>query len=140
MQESAGTLLYRLHQGHWEVLLVHPSGNYNRRSPWGIPKGMPDEGEDLESAARRETWEETGVTPGELTSLGWIEYHTGRKRVHAFGGPAPADVMARCASWEVDRAEFLAWDVARRLIHPDQTPFLDRLEPLLPSHQTKESS
>jgi predicted NUDIX family NTP pyrophosphohydrolase len=27
----------------------------------------------------------------------------------------------------VDRAEFVALDQARELLHPDQTPFLDRL-------------
>ena len=39
---SSGTLLYRLVDGSIEVLLVHPAGNYNRRAPWGIPKGAPD--------------------------------------------------------------------------------------------------
>ena len=131
MKQSAGTLLYRLREGQREVLLIHASGNYNRRAPWGIPKGVPDAGEDLEATARRETWEETGVTAGELQSLDWIEYRTGRKRVYAFAGPAPSDAAPHCASWEVDRAEFVAWDEARRLIHPDQAPFLDRLEQLL---------
>ena len=66
MRQSAGTLLYRRHEEQLEVLLVHPSGNYNRGKPWGIPKGEPDEGESLETTARRETEEETGVTPGVL--------------------------------------------------------------------------
>ena len=57
MMESAGALLYRQDGEAWEVLLVHPSGNYNRKAPWSIPKGLPDSGEDLEDAARRETWE-----------------------------------------------------------------------------------
>jgi predicted NUDIX family NTP pyrophosphohydrolase len=131
MRQSAGTLLYRVREGETEVLLIHASGNYNRHAPWGIPKGLPDAGEDLEATARRETWEETGVKAGELKSLDWIEYRTGRKRVYAFAGPAPSDAAPLCASWEVDRAEFVAWDQARRLIHPDQAPFLDRLEELL---------
>jgi predicted NUDIX family NTP pyrophosphohydrolase len=133
MKQSAGTLLYRLRDGGVEVLLVHPSGGYNRHAPWGIPKGLPDAGEDLETAARRETWEEAGVRAGELTSLGWIDYRRSRKRVFAFAGPAPDDAAPHCASWEVDRAEFLGWDQARRVIHPDQAPFLDRLQQLLPS-------
>ena len=41
--------------GAIEVLLVHPAGNYNRRAPWGIPKGAPDPDEELEATARRET-------------------------------------------------------------------------------------
>src|SRR5579872_3278286 len=58
MQQSAGTLLYRGPRDALEVLLIHPSGAYNRKAPWGIPKGMPDPGEPLEAAARRETREE----------------------------------------------------------------------------------
>jgi predicted NUDIX family NTP pyrophosphohydrolase len=128
MKASAGILLYRRGRDQVEVLLVHPSGNYNRRAPWSIPKGLPDEGEELEAAARRETMEETGVAAGELASLGTIDYIKSRKRVHCFAGPAPADAAPRCASWEVDRAEFLSLTEARKLLHPDQVPFLDRLE------------
>jgi predicted NUDIX family NTP pyrophosphohydrolase len=131
MKESAGTLLYRRQTGRLEVLLVHPSGNYNRRAPWGIPKGLLEEGEDLESAARRETIEETGVTPGPLVSLASIEYRKSRKRVHCFAGEAPADSDPRCASWEIDQAVFLPIDEAKRRIHHDQAPFLDRLLAIL---------
>jgi predicted NUDIX family NTP pyrophosphohydrolase len=113
MKQSAGTLLYRWGPEGWEVLLVHPSGNYNRHSPWGIPKGIPDEGEELEAAARRETWEETGVrVAGSLIDLGFIDYKKSRKRIFAFAGPAPDDATPHCASWEVDRAEFLSLEVA----------------------------
>jgi len=127
MKVSAGTLLYRLANGQLEVLLVHPSGNYNRTAPWGIPKGEPDEGEDLEAAARRETREETGLEPQQLFSLGSIRYQKSRKHVHCFAGPAPQDACPRCASWEVDRAEFVPLEQARALIHPDQRAFLERL-------------
>jgi len=127
MKESAGMLLYRRQAGTLEVLLVHPSGNYNRRAPWGIPKGLVDEGEDLEATARRETLEETGVVAGQLFSLGSIDYQKSRKRVHCFAGEAPADAAPHCASWEVDQAAFLSLAEAKERIHPDQAPFLDRL-------------
>ena len=128
MKQSAGTLLYRAGPQGLEVLLVHPSGNYNRRAPWGIPKGIPDADEDLEDAARRETVEETGVRAvGPLTPLGYIDYRKSRKRVHCFAGPAPADADPKPASWEVDQARFLTLDEARERIHPDQAAFLDRL-------------
>src|SRR5207302_6543210 len=74
MKQSSGTLLYRHGPGGLEVLLVHPAGAYNRRAPWSIPKGVPDIGEELEPAARRETWEETGIRAGELFSLGFTDY------------------------------------------------------------------
>jgi predicted NUDIX family NTP pyrophosphohydrolase len=124
---SAGTLLFRRGANGVEVLLVHPSGPYNRRAPWSIPKGLPDADEDHEHAARRETLEETGVTAGELTALGTIDYTKSRKTVVAFGGPAPDAEAPRCASWEVDRAEFVPVERAKELIHPDQRPFLERL-------------
>jgi predicted NUDIX family NTP pyrophosphohydrolase len=124
---SAGTLLYREGDAGLQVLLVHPSGNYNRHAPWSIPKGLPDDGEALETAARRETLEETGVVAGELEPFGAIDYTKRRKQVVCFGGRAPADADPRCASWEVDRAEFVAVDRAREVLHPDQRPFLDRL-------------
>jgi predicted NUDIX family NTP pyrophosphohydrolase len=134
MVQSSGTLLYRQNGKALEVLLVHPSGNYNRHKPWGIPKGLPDEGESLEAAARRETLEETGVVAGELTPLGSIVYRRSGKQIHCFAGPAPADAEPRCASWEIDCAEFLPLDEARKRIHPDQAPFLDRLEEFLAQH------
>lgn len=128
MRQSAGTLLYREGPGGLEVLLVHASGPYNRKAPWGIPKGEPDATEtDLERTARRETQEETGVEAGELFGIGNMVYRKSRKRVHCFAGPAPAGADPRPTSWEVDRACFLPLDKARQVIHPDQAVFLDRL-------------
>jgi predicted NUDIX family NTP pyrophosphohydrolase len=128
MKQSAGTLLYRDGANGLEVLLVHASGNYNRKKPWSIPKGEPDPGEtELEATARRETIEETGIEPGSLVALGSIQYTKSKKTVYAFAGPAPADASPRCASWEIDQARFVPIDEARTLLHPEQLPFLDSL-------------
>lgn len=128
MRQSAGTLLYRETPGGLTVLIVHPSGNYNRRAPWSIPKGEPDPDEtDLEKTARRETLEETGIEAGELFPLGFIDYQKSRKRVYCFAGPAPADVEPRCASWEIDQARFVPVEEAKELLHPDQRAFVERL-------------
>jgi predicted NUDIX family NTP pyrophosphohydrolase len=130
--ESAGTLLHRRRGGELEVLLVHPSGSYNRGKPWSLPKGLPEPGESLEAAARRETEEETGVVVlGPLAPLGYVDYRRSRKRIFAFAAELPAGAEPRCASWEVDRAELVPLAEARRLLHPDQCPFLDRLEAAL---------
>jgi predicted NUDIX family NTP pyrophosphohydrolase len=126
---ASGTVLYRFVDGATEVLLVHPSGNYNRRAPWGIPKGAPNPGEDLETTARRETWEETGLTvTGPLVDLGHVDYTRSKKRVHGFAIQAVVDAAPHCASWEVDKVEFIEISRARRVIHPDQAALLDRLE------------
>jgi predicted NUDIX family NTP pyrophosphohydrolase len=140
---SSGTLLYRFiaaapeavtdatpdgAEAMLEVLLVHPAGNYNRRAPWGIPKGAPDPDEELEATARRETLEETGLAvDGPLVDLGHVDYTRSKKRVHGFAGPAPDGAIPRCASWEVDKVEFIEITRARRIIHPDQAALLDRL-------------
>ncbi|MBK9029846.1 MAG: NUDIX domain-containing protein [Myxococcales bacterium] len=126
-RESAGTVLYRSRGDDLEVLLVHPAGAYNRRAPWGIPKGQPNPDEDLEATARRETMEETGVIAGPLVAVGYVDYTRSRKRVHGFVGAAPEDAAPRCASWEVDKAEFIEITRARRIIHPDQASLLDRM-------------
>lgn len=131
MKQSSGTLLYWSSEKGIEVLLVHPSGPYNRRAPWGIPKGEVDGDDSLEDTARRETLEEAGVEAGILTYLGHADYRKSRKRIHCFAGPAPADAHARPTSWEVDRAEFMPIARARDLMHPDQAVFLDRLENIL---------
>ena len=127
MKQSAGTLLYRGNLDDLQVLLVHPSGAYNRRAPWSIPKGEPGEETDLEETARRETQEETGVKAGPLVALGHADYRKSRKRILCFAGPAPQDAAPTCASWEVDQARFVSLEEARTLLHPDQCVFLDRL-------------
>ena len=106
MKQSAGTLLYRQGTSELEVLLVHPSGNYNRRTPWSIPKGEFDAEELPEQTARRETLEETGVTAGDLAALGFA-IQGGRKQIHCFAGAAAADAAPHTASWEVDQACFV---------------------------------
>jgi predicted NUDIX family NTP pyrophosphohydrolase len=135
MKQAAGLLLYRRNAGVLEVLLVHPSGNYNRKAPWSLPKGLPDEGESLVDAAIRETREEAGVSADAhrdaLVSLGHIDYTRSRKRVHAFALEAQPDIAPKPNCWEIDRVEFKPMEEAQALIHPDQRPFLDRLKELL---------
>lgn len=131
MKHSAGTLLYRSGPSGLEVLLVKPSGPAARYG-WSIPKGLPDEGESLEDAARRETVEETGVTATELRELGFIDYVKSKKRVHCFFGPAPRDATPKNASWEVSEARFVPVEEARRLLHADQRALVDVLLANLP--------
>ena len=65
---------------------------------------------------------------GPLVDLGHVDYTRSKKRVHAFAAKAPEGAAPRCASWEVDKAEFIEITRARRIIHPDQAALLDRLQ------------
>ncbi len=59
-----------------EVLLIQVS-RVNGRKEWLLPKGHVEIGELLEDAARREIFEETGISPASLSlldDLGPIEY------------------------------------------------------------------
>ena len=126
MKQSAGTLLYRRSDAGLEVLVVRPSGPAARWG-WSIPKGLPDAGESLEDAARRETREEAGVDfTGPLVAIGHVDYVKSRKRVHCFAGEAP-DAAPRASSWEVTEARFLPIEDARAKLHVDQRAFLDLL-------------
>lgn len=123
--ESSGTLLFRTKDGQLEVLIVHPAGN--EQSAWSIPKGKIEKGETLEEAARRETWEETGVVAEELESLGSVVYKSkSKKKVHCFCGKI-FNADPKCASWEVDRAEFVNVEKAKEILHPAQQEFIPRL-------------
>jgi predicted NUDIX family NTP pyrophosphohydrolase len=145
---SAGLLVYRRTPGGFEVLLAHPGGPFFKgrdAGAWSIPKGLPEPGEDLLSAARREFSEETGATidDGDFFELSPIQQKSG-KIVHAWAVERDLDVTALRSNtftmqWppgsgrltefpEVDRAEFFPFDVARKKINPAQVKLIDELE------------
>jgi len=147
--KSAGILLYRGSDNGIDVLLVHPGGPFwrNRDSgAWSVPKGELDDGEDAETAARREFEEELGVeAPSPLQSLGQVRQRSGKiVRGYALegnldvGGIRSNDVAIE---WpprsgrtmyfpEIDRAAWFAIPLAREKILASQRAFLDRLEML----------
>ena len=90
------------------------------------PKGLVEQGEEKEDAARRETLEETGIkAPNELIYLGESVYPSKKKKVTCFAGRT--DKIPFCTSWEIDKAEFILFSEAVKIIHPSQAVFLDRL-------------
>jgi predicted NUDIX family NTP pyrophosphohydrolase len=127
-KQSAGLLLYTGDADTLQVVVVHPSGAYNKNAAYSLPKGEPGSTEALEDAARRETLEEIGVeVNAPLLSLGHVDYKKSRKRVFAWAAKLPEGTAPRCASWEIDRAELVSWTRARELLHEDQRVFVDRL-------------
>jgi predicted NUDIX family NTP pyrophosphohydrolase len=131
-----------------EVLLVHFGGPlWARRDLWSIPKGEPDDGEDLLVCAQREWVEETGwpVPPGPYVPLGSVR-QAGGKVVHAWaveGDVDPATLVPGmfAMEWpkgsgaqrefpEVDRAQwFTLEDAAPRMVKA-QVALLERLRAL----------
>jgi predicted NUDIX family NTP pyrophosphohydrolase len=146
-QLSAGILMWRRTNGEPEVLLAHFGGPQWRNKDagaWAIPKGMVEEGEELQTCARREFKEELGVRPdGELVPLGRIR-QKGGKLVEAFaleGDFDPERIVSNSftVEWpprsgefraypEVDRAAWFTLEEARRRILPSQLPILDAFE------------
>jgi predicted NUDIX family NTP pyrophosphohydrolase len=148
MRESAGILLYRLAAGGPEVLLVHPGGPFWAKKDlgaWSIPKGEPDDGEELLAAALRELGEELGeppeLAPEKLLELGSVRQRA--KVVHGWAAEADFDPGALRANtfrmeWpprsgveqefpEVDRAEWFEPGLAKEKLIPAQAAFVDRL-------------
>src|SRR5690606_25475058 len=86
---SAGILPYRKRNNNLEVFLVHPGGPYNANKDlgyWSIPKGEPDDNEDLIDTAIREVSEEIGLrieNKDDLKYVGSIKQKSG-KVVHCF--------------------------------------------------------
>jgi predicted NUDIX family NTP pyrophosphohydrolase len=144
--QSAGILVYRRTDAGVEVLLVHPGGPFWARKDegaWSIPKGLPEEGEDLFGAAHREFREETGLAlDGEFVPLGSAK-QPGGKIVRAWAVEADPD-LGRFESntfaleWppksgrvqefpEVDKADWFPIEAAGGKILQGQRVFLDRL-------------
>ncbi|HEX6058149.1 MAG TPA: NUDIX domain-containing protein [Gemmatimonadaceae bacterium] len=144
---SAGLLLFRrTAAGTIEIFLAHPGGPFwkNRDAgAWTIPKGVPDAGEELLDAARREFEEETGIVPvAPYLELGEVRQKAG-KVVHAWAWEGDAD-PARATSnvmrvewprgsgrWlafpEVDRCAWFDIATAREKINGAQAALIDRL-------------
>ena len=149
-QVSAGLLLYRGSGSAAEVLLVHPGGPFWAKKDagaWSIPKGLPDQGEDLLAAARREFHEETGFTvDGEFLPLGSVK-QPGGKTVHAWavkGDCDPSKLVSNLfeMDWpprsgkraqfpEIDRAQWFRGEDALSKILPGQKPLVLKLYALL---------
>ena len=143
---SAGLLMYRIRDGAIEVLLAHPGGPFFAKKDegsWSIPKGEPDDDEELLVTAQREFEEETGVSPmGPFILLKRIK-QKGGKVVHAWAFEGDCDTKAIHSNtftmeWpprsgnqqefpEIDRAEWFDLATARTKIKPGQEALVDEL-------------
>ena len=149
-KSSAGILIYRPVASLPEVLLVHPGGPYwknKEMGAWTIPKGEPETGESLESAAYREFFEETGLAlTGQGKLLGPVRQKAG-KWIHAWAMEGDADPGSLRSNlfeleWpprsgikrgfpEIDRFGWFPLPLAREKINPAQVALIDELEQYL---------
>jgi predicted NUDIX family NTP pyrophosphohydrolase len=145
-KKSAGLLMYRHRRGELEFFLIHPGGPYWQNKDWhawSIPKGEIGPGEDAFAAAKREFWEETGLTPaGPFQPLTTVKQSGGKVvMAWAFEGDCdPAGVKSNSFSleWpprsgqfqnfpEVDRAAWFSLNEAKERIIKAQAAFLEEL-------------
>jgi predicted NUDIX family NTP pyrophosphohydrolase len=144
---SAGLLLYRIHNGVLEFLLVHPGGPFWKNkdeAAWTIPKGEVAEGEEPLSAAIREFEEELGFKPaGTFAELAPVKQKGGKVvQAWAFKGDCdPSQIKSNTFTmeWpprsgkqaefpEVDRAQFFNLEDAKIKINPAQIPLLEEVQ------------
>ena len=146
-KKSAGILVYRDIDGSHEVFLVHPGGPYwvkKDLNAWSVPKGEPDDEEDLFVAAKREFGEETGLEiSGDFMELEPVKQPSG-KIIYTWAVESDLDASAVESNlfemeWpprsgktgkfpEVDRAGWFTFETARQKIVKGQIPILDQLE------------
>jgi len=137
-QVSAGCVVTRSTARGVEVLLVHARGATFKKPLFGIPKGLVEPGEDVETTATRETLEETGLRVRIRAPLGSVRQKSG-KIVHAFWATvepeseSAIDAQGRCrgADQECDVCRFYPVAQAATLMIPAQRDFLERVTPLL---------
>jgi predicted NUDIX family NTP pyrophosphohydrolase len=150
-KHSAGLLLFRRSADRTEVLLAHMGGPFWAKkdlAAWSLPKGELEDGEDPETAARREFAEELGLPApaGPLRPLG--DVRQSGKVVTAWAVEADLDPAAVVPGtfdleWpprsgrvqqfpEVDRVEWFDLDTAREKLVKGQRAFLDRFAELPP--------
>jgi predicted NUDIX family NTP pyrophosphohydrolase len=151
MITSAGLLMYRTLNEKIEFFLVHPGGPFwvkKNEGAWSIPKGLVETDEDLLTTAQREFSEETGLmaTPP-FHSLGSVKLKSG-KTIHAwaFEGVWNSDHGIQSnhiqIEWpprskkfisipEVDRASWMEFEEACKMINPAQLGLLERARVIL---------
>ena len=112
------------------VLLVHPSGKYNRNAPWMPPKEEIEPGETPLEAARRAIAEELHL-PAEsydgVRELGSVTYKTRAKRVWCYAARylgKDADVRL---DWENDRYGWFTSVEAQGIVKEEFAPLLASL-------------
>ena len=113
-----------------KILLVHPSGKYNRESPWLPSKEEMGPNETPLAAAQRAVSEELGLAPnlhGTLRDLGSVTYKSKSKMVWCFAALYLGKDNEISLDWENDKYGWFTLDEARRIVKEDFAPVLSKL-------------
>lgn len=150
IKKSAGLLLFKRKENKIYYFLVHPGGPFWKNKDegaWSIPKGEPEEGEDLLQRAIIEFREETGQSvKGKFIELEPVRQKAG-KTVYAWAleqdiGTSGLKSNTIMIDWpprsgkkmeipEVDRWEWFGTEEACKKINPAQAEFIIQVEKLL---------
>jgi predicted NUDIX family NTP pyrophosphohydrolase len=146
-KQSAGILLFRIHDNTPEVFLVHPGGPFWAKkddNSWSVPKGEFTDDESAHDAALREFEEETGMSiKCNMTELSPVR-QKGGKIVYCFACKGDINALKIKSNtfemeWpprsgkkqifpEVDRAGWFDFKSANAKILDYQQPLLKELE------------
>ncbi len=150
LEHSAGILIYKYEEERLKVMLAHPGGPFWQKkdiAAWSIPKGLVEKDEENIVAAKREFYEETGISLDvDLLELGSIKQGS-KKVITIYATQMDVDVKNVKSNmfemeWppksgriekfpENDKAEWFSIEIAREKIFKGQVGFLDRLEKIL---------
>jgi predicted NUDIX family NTP pyrophosphohydrolase len=145
-KQSAGLLLYRVTNKNLEVFLAHPGGPFYTKKDlgsWSIPKGEFNEEEQPLDAAKREFFEETGLSvSGEFDELTPIKQKSGKKvfawavecnvdssqvKSNTFAIEFPPKTGKMQEFPEIDRAEWFSVPIAKQKIISYQVDLISEL-------------
>lgn len=131
MIKKAGIAVFR----NDELLIIHPTGASWNKPFYSIPKGLVEENESLEDAARREFFEETGIEiKQKLKGPFTYDYGAGKqfvvyvlhiKEYSEIGLHSAVVDKKQLQPEEVDWAGFLKIDDVRKKLYYKQLGVLD---------------
>ena len=112
-----------------KVLLIHPSGRYNRKAPWGPPKEGLESGETPLAAAQRALSEEVGLVAGShgpVSDLGPVTYKSKSKKVWCFTARYLGKDNDVNLDWENDQYGWFTLEEAVSVTKEEFAPILSR--------------